>query len=109
MRVRVPCPMQGEAQPSATAAAAVLDANANLTAAQSSAQSLVQQALSPALYCLDSVSMRWARLPCSFECAHKGGAIAVVGSTVFVGGGFDPKNKKTLATDTVDLFTLVVQ
>jgi hypothetical protein len=93
--------MQGEAQPSATAAATVLDAN--LTAAQSS----VQQALSPALYCLDSISMRWARLPCSN--AHKGGAIAVVGSTVFVGGGFDPANKKTLATDTVDLFTLAVQ
>jgi hypothetical protein len=97
--------MQGEAQPSATAAATVLDAN--LTAAQSSAQLLVQQALSPALYCLDSISMRWARLPCSN--AHKGGAIAVVGSTVFVGGGFDPANKKTLATDTVDLFTLAVQ
>ena len=60
--------------------------------------------LHPALYCLDSVSMRWARLPC--ENAHKGGAIAVVGSTVFVGGGFDPANKQTLATDAVELFTL---
>jgi hypothetical protein len=48
--------------------------------------------------------MRWARLPC--ENAHKGGAIAVVGSTVFVGGGFDPANKQTLATDAVELFTL---
>ena len=60
--------------------------------------------LSPALYCLDTATLRWARLACPN--AHKGGAIAVAGATIMVAGGFDPADKGTSATDAVDLFTL---
>lgn len=60
--------------------------------------------LSPALYCLDTATLRWARLACPN--AHKGGAMAVAGSTIMVAGGFDPAKKGTTATDIVDIFTL---
>jgi hypothetical protein len=69
--------------------------------------SIDTSALPPALYCLHTVRMRWARLPCSVP--HRGGAIALVGnSTVVIAGGFDPAATNAPATDVVDVFVLEV-
>lgn len=61
-----------------------------------------------AVYCLNVVTERWSRLPCSSP--HKGGGIATVGDNiVLVGGGFDPADKMTTANDIVDVFVLDLQ
>ena len=37
--------------------------------------------------------------------AHMGGSVVALGSTVLVGGGFDPATGMANATDVVDAFT----
>ena len=69
--------------------------------------SINASALSPALYCLHTTRMRWARLPCTVP--HRSGVVERVGdSIVLVGGGFDPLAQDAAPTNVVDVFYLSV-
>jgi hypothetical protein len=55
-----------------------------------------------ALYCFNTATDAWSSMPCTVE--HKGGAMAVVGSTVMVAGGFNTSTSQPTAV--VDIFDL---
>jgi hypothetical protein len=57
-----------------------------------------------AVYCYDPKQAKWSSMPCSVQ--HKGGAIAVSGSTVAVAGGFDEKTSRPTAV--IDIFDVAV-
>lgn len=62
-----------------------------------------------ALYCYDSKGGSWAG---PYECSavHRGGALEVLGNSIFVAGGYDPDGQNA-PTDVIDVFdfdTLVV-
>jgi hypothetical protein len=55
-----------------------------------------------ALYCYDTKEGNWAG-PYTCSAVHRGGGLEVVGSSIFIAGGYDP-DRKNAPTDVVDVF-----
>ena len=85
--------------------------NASLCSFSSSSSPSSSSASSPspspwyrpsAIYCYNTQTKAWTHKAASV--VHRGGAMAVAGTTIAIAGGFDPSTNKT--TSVVDIFVV---